>query len=156
MDKARLAVVFLCNADGSDKYEPIIIGNSAKPGYFRVKSGADPKFRYHLKKAWMTKEETEKVEQQENIKETDLLEAMRAVVYNTVPTTAEEFEVLAAFSKLYIPHRQQMISNCTKQTSITFICFKFYSILGTMTTIETLCMQLATISIFSDMMPTDC
>ncbi|OAD04157.1 Homeodomain-like DNA binding domain-containing transcription factor [Mucor lusitanicus CBS 277.49] len=50
MDKTRLTVGFFCNADGSDKYELIIIGKACKYGHQLV-------FEYYFnKKAWMTRE----------------------------------------------------------------------------------------------------
>ena len=39
VDKARLTVCFFCNADGSSKLSPIIIGKSEKPRCFNKKSG---------------------------------------------------------------------------------------------------------------------
>lgn len=39
MDKSRMTVAFFCNADGSHKLEPIIIGTHAKPRCFKGRTG---------------------------------------------------------------------------------------------------------------------
>ena len=56
-DKIRITIAFTCNADGTDRFEPLFIGHSAKPRCFNKKSGADLGFWYfNNKKAWMTGE----------------------------------------------------------------------------------------------------
>ena len=39
VDKSRLTIGLLCNSDGSDKFEPLIIGRAAKPECFNKMSG---------------------------------------------------------------------------------------------------------------------
>ena len=54
-DKTRLTVAFTCNADGSDKLEPLFLGHSERPRCFNKRYGRDLGFNYfHNKKAWMT------------------------------------------------------------------------------------------------------
>jgi hypothetical protein len=61
-NKARITVLLVTNADGSEKLEPLFIGKSKQPRCFK---GTDGKkrtarqlgFEYHNnKKAWMTRE----------------------------------------------------------------------------------------------------
>jgi DDE superfamily endonuclease len=54
-DKIRITISFTCNADGSDKWEPLFIGHAAKPRCFERKTGQQHGFLYYNnKKAWMT------------------------------------------------------------------------------------------------------
>jgi DDE superfamily endonuclease/Tc5 transposase DNA-binding domain len=54
-DKTRITIAFTCNATGTDRFEPLFIGHSAKPRCFKKKSGAELGFFYlHNEKAWMT------------------------------------------------------------------------------------------------------
>jgi DDE superfamily endonuclease/Tc5 transposase DNA-binding domain len=56
-DKTRITIAFTCNADGTDQFEPLFIGHSAKPRCFNKKSGTDLGFWYlNNKRAWMTGE----------------------------------------------------------------------------------------------------
>ena len=53
--KTRLTYAFTCNADGSDKLPPFVIGKYKKPRPFKGKTGAELGFDYHNNaKAWMT------------------------------------------------------------------------------------------------------
>lgn len=53
--KERISILFCCNSDGSQKFEPMFIGNAAKPRAFMKKSGREHGFDYHHnKKSWMT------------------------------------------------------------------------------------------------------
>ena len=53
--KTRLTYAFTCNADGSDKLPPFVIGKYKKPRLFKGKTGAELGFNYHNNaKAWMT------------------------------------------------------------------------------------------------------
>jgi hypothetical protein len=52
--KTRLSILFTCNADGSEKFEPLIIGKWKKPRCFK-KPVEDYGFYYRNNtKAWMT------------------------------------------------------------------------------------------------------
>ncbi|RPD58656.1 DDE-domain-containing protein [Lentinus tigrinus ALCF2SS1-6] len=53
--KARLTYALTCNADGSDKLPPMVIGKYKKPRPFNGKTGAQLGFQYYNNaKAWMT------------------------------------------------------------------------------------------------------
>ncbi|KAE9073702.1 hypothetical protein PF010_g24965 [Phytophthora fragariae] len=57
-DKSRITVAFCCNATGTDKMNPVIIGTAANPRCFpggtrRALKGKAVDY-YHTKKAWMT------------------------------------------------------------------------------------------------------
>ena len=53
--KTRLTYAFTCNADGTDKLPPFVIGKFKKPRPFKGKTGAESGFDYHNNaKAWMT------------------------------------------------------------------------------------------------------
>lgn len=53
--KTRVTVALMCNADGSDKREPFIIGHAKKPRCFQKKTGDQLGFYYRSNlKAWMT------------------------------------------------------------------------------------------------------
>lgn len=53
--KERITVLLCCNADGSERLEPMFIGNAARPRAFKKKSGHELGLDYHSnKKAWMT------------------------------------------------------------------------------------------------------
>ncbi len=53
--KSRLTYAFTCNADGSDKLPPMIIGKYKKPRPFKGKTGMELGFEYYNNaKAWMT------------------------------------------------------------------------------------------------------
>ena len=47
-DRKRLTVALICNADGSDKREPLIIGNSEKPASFKKKIGKSLIYFYSI------------------------------------------------------------------------------------------------------------
>jgi len=54
-EKTRITIAFTCNADGSDRMEPLFIGHANKPRCFKKKSGQELGFFYlSNKKAWMT------------------------------------------------------------------------------------------------------
>jgi hypothetical protein len=54
--KTCLSILFTCNADGSEKFQPLIIGKWKKPHCFQ-KPVEDYRFYYwNNKKAWMTSE----------------------------------------------------------------------------------------------------
>jgi hypothetical protein len=54
-EKTRITIAFTCNADGSDRIEPLIIGHANKPRCFKKKTGQELGFFYlSNKKAWMT------------------------------------------------------------------------------------------------------
>lgn len=54
-DKTRLTYLFGCNADGSDKLEPLVIGHAFRPRCFGRKSADHWGFNYTAnRKAWMT------------------------------------------------------------------------------------------------------
>ena len=55
-DKTRITVAFTCNANGSDRFEPLFIGHAGKPRFFLKKTALELgfKFYYHNKRAWMT------------------------------------------------------------------------------------------------------
>lgn len=54
-DKTRVTIGFFCNADGSSKITPIIIGKHENPRCFKRKNASDFGFHYYSsKKAWMT------------------------------------------------------------------------------------------------------
>jgi hypothetical protein len=56
-NKTRMTIAFTCNADGTDRFEPLFIGHAAKPRCFGEKTGAELGFLYfNNKKAWMTGE----------------------------------------------------------------------------------------------------
>jgi hypothetical protein len=56
-NKVRLTYAFTCNADGSEKPQPFIIGKSQKPQAFNGKTGGQLGFYYRNNaKAWMTAE----------------------------------------------------------------------------------------------------
>ncbi len=53
--KSRLTYAFTCNADGTDKLPPMVIGKYNKPRPFKGKTGAELGFEYYNNaKAWMT------------------------------------------------------------------------------------------------------
>jgi hypothetical protein len=52
--KDRVTIAFCCNADGSDKLKPFVIGKSAKPRCFNNFSPSNYVRYAHNKKAWMT------------------------------------------------------------------------------------------------------
>ena len=53
-DKTRMTIVFTCNATGTDRFEPLFIGQAAKPRCFEGKTGEEHGFWYfNNKKAWM-------------------------------------------------------------------------------------------------------
>jgi hypothetical protein len=53
--KNRLTYALTCNADGSEKFPPFIIGKAARPRPFQKKTGAQLGFYYRNNaKAWMT------------------------------------------------------------------------------------------------------
>ena len=53
--KERITFMPCANADGSEKFELMVIGHAWKPGVFKKKTGAELGFDYHAnKKAWMT------------------------------------------------------------------------------------------------------
>ena len=45
-NKTRLSIAFTCNADGSDRFEPLIIGHAAKPRCFKKRTGEQLGFFY--------------------------------------------------------------------------------------------------------------
>lgn len=54
-DKVRLTIALTCNADGTEKLDPFIIGYAANPRCFKKKSAEDLGFYYRNNgKAWMT------------------------------------------------------------------------------------------------------
>ena len=53
------------------------------------------------------------------VKQEDLVNAMRFVVDNIVAKTDEEFDVLEAFSRMYISRRDEMFSSRTNQATIS-------------------------------------
>ncbi|KAG2213326.1 hypothetical protein INT46_007539 [Mucor plumbeus] len=53
-----------------------------------------------------------------HVKQEELVNAMKFVMDNIVAKTEDEFETLEAFSKLYTPRRDEMISNRVNQTTI--------------------------------------
>lgn len=56
-DRFRITLGFACNADGSEKLEPIIIGRSKMPRCFQKQKPEQRGFYYRSnKKAWMTGE----------------------------------------------------------------------------------------------------
>lgn len=56
-DRFRITIGFACNADGSEKLEPIFIGKSKNPRCFQKKDPQARGFYYrNNKKAWMTTE----------------------------------------------------------------------------------------------------
>ncbi|KAG2207836.1 hypothetical protein INT46_007002 [Mucor plumbeus] len=57
VDKTRLTIAFFCNAAGTSKSAPIIIGKFKKPRCFKKRTGSELGFSYyHTNKAWMTKD----------------------------------------------------------------------------------------------------
>lgn len=53
--KTRITVLFICNATGTDKREPLFIGKAAKPRCFGYRTVEQHGFAYrHNAKAWMT------------------------------------------------------------------------------------------------------
>ncbi|KAG8921832.1 hypothetical protein FRC01_014867 [Tulasnella sp. 417] len=53
-DKQRLSYALTTNADGSDKFPPLVIGHAKCPCAFQKQSGKQLGFNYHWnKKAWM-------------------------------------------------------------------------------------------------------
>ncbi|KIK11434.1 hypothetical protein PISMIDRAFT_122719 [Pisolithus microcarpus 441] len=56
-DKFHITVGLACNADGSEKFEPLFIGRSRKPRCFKKQGPQERGFYYcNNKKAWMTSE----------------------------------------------------------------------------------------------------
>jgi len=56
-EKFRITIAFACNADGSEKLQPIYIGKSKKPRCFKKESPEQRGFYYRNNKtAWMTSE----------------------------------------------------------------------------------------------------
>jgi hypothetical protein len=54
-EKFRITIGFACNADGSEKLDPIYIGKSKKPHAFGGQTPEQKGFYYrNNKKAWMT------------------------------------------------------------------------------------------------------
>jgi len=54
-EKFRITIGLACNADGSEKFDPIYIGKSKKPRCFKNNSPEQQGFYYcNNKKAWMT------------------------------------------------------------------------------------------------------
>lgn len=54
-EKERISVLACANAEGSEKFELMIIGKSRKPRAFKKRTGSELGFDYHAnKKAWMT------------------------------------------------------------------------------------------------------
>jgi hypothetical protein len=54
-NKTRLTIAFTCNADGTDRFQPLFIGQAAKPRCFNKRIGKELGFLYfYNKKAWMT------------------------------------------------------------------------------------------------------
>ena len=46
--KYRLTMLIYCNADGSEKFQPVFIGNVERPRPFRKKYGRDYGLDYHF------------------------------------------------------------------------------------------------------------
>jgi hypothetical protein len=54
-DRFRISVGLACNADGSEKLEPVFIGRARKPRCFKKQTPEQRGFSYqNNKKAWMT------------------------------------------------------------------------------------------------------
>ena len=57
LSKHRLSVLICCNADGTERVQPLVIGRSARPKCFGGKDGSDIGFDYVAnERAWMNKE----------------------------------------------------------------------------------------------------